>query len=571
MKTIFTYMCICTVVVLAACTGNQAVDPITPAEQNMADMMGITVEELRNQTPEEHMRAMQQMMQNQAKEPQGFLPGIGVDIADLPLVQPTQVLEVAHGDTITLNPTLVRKVINGKEFAMYGYNGQIPGPMIKAPQGAEVNVQVTNNIDMDTTVHWHGLRLNNAFDGVPELTQSAITPGSSFTYTITVPDEGMYWYHPHVREDIQQDMGLYGNILIEPTNSAAYNPVNQEDVLVLDDLFVDNTGMPIAYGADDVLPSGKEDVNYSLMGRFGNVMLVNGEPNYELRTQKGAVHRWYITNVANTRTFNLVVPGAKLKRVGSDVGRYEREVFTDNVVLAPAERAIVEVYFANSGTFTLQSQAHTSRSLATITVADTPVETSYKTAFDTLKTNSDVIADIDEFREYFAKPVDKELVLDIEMKGRMAGMDHSGMGMHHDSTDPLLAGIEWEDQMPQMNEVMQADELDWNLLDAATGKKNMDIHWQFTKGDIVKIRINNNPSSPHPMQHPIHLHGQRFLVLSQNGVQNDNLVWKDTVLVPTGGVTDILVEMSNPGSWMMHCHIAEHLTNGMMGMFTVSP
>jgi FtsP/CotA-like multicopper oxidase with cupredoxin domain len=121
-----------------------------------------------------------------------------------------------------------------------------------------------------------------------------------------------------------------------------------------------------------------------------------------------------------------------------------------------------------------------------------------------------------------------------------------------------------------MNTAMKADELDWNLVDKATGNKNMDINWQFTKSDIVKMRIFNDPDSAHPMQHPIHLHGQRFLVLEEDGIRNDNFVWKDTVLVPTGSTTDILVEMSNPGSWMIHCHIAEHLTNGMMGMFTVS-
>jgi len=197
------------------------------------------------------------------------------------------------------------------------------------------------------------------------------------------------------------------------------------------------------------------------------------------------------------------------------------------------------------------------------------VEVSYKDVFNTLKSNLDVIAEIDTFREYFDKPVDKELVLDIEMFGPMAAMDHSGMG-HHDNGDETLAGIEWEDEMAAMNTAMKADELDWNLVDKATGNKNMDINWQFAKGDIVKIRIVNDPDSAHPMQHPIHLHGQRFLVLEEDGIRNDNFVWKDTVLVPTGSTTDILVEMSNPGSWMIHCHIAEHLTNGMMGMFTVS-
>ena len=97
----------------------------------------------------------------------------------------------------------------------------------------------------------------------------------------------------------------------------------------------------------------------------------------------------------------------------------------------------------------------------------------------------------------------------------------------------------------------------------------MDINYKVKKGEIKKIQIFNNPKSMHPMQHPIHIHGQRFLVLSVDGRENENLAWKDTVLVPAGSTVDILVDFSNPGTWMMHCHIAEHLHSGMMSAFTV--
>ena len=109
----------------------------------------------------------------------------------------------------------------------------------------------------------------------------------------------------------------------------------------------------------------------------------------------------------------------------------------------------------------------------------------------------------------------------------------------------------------------------WKLVDAETGAVNHDIDWSFTTGDLVKVRIVNAADSDHPMQHPIHFHGQRFLVLSRNGRANDNLAWKDTVLVPAGETVDILVEMSNPGAWMVHCHIAEHLESGMMFTYHV--
>lgn len=132
-----------------------------------------------------------------------------------------------------------------------------------------------------------------------------------------------------------------------------------------------------------------------------------------------------------------------------------------------------------------------------------------------------------------------------------------------------VEAIEWEDTMPEMNKMHTTEEVDWILREENTGKENMDITWSFQKGDIVKVRIKNPDDTMHPMQHPIHFHGQRFLVLSENGVENTNLVWKDTALVKTGEYIDVLIDMSNPGDWMAHCHIAEHLSSGMMMHFTV--
>jgi FtsP/CotA-like multicopper oxidase with cupredoxin domain len=110
----------------------------------------------------------------------------------------------------------------------------------------------------------------------------------------------------------------------------------------------------------------------------------------------------------------------------------------------------------------------------------------------------------------------------------------------------------------------------WILLDPDTGKSNMDIGWEFQVGDVVKIRIFNDPETIHPMNHPFHVHGQRYLVLSLDGVLNENLVWKDTAIIPVGTTMDILIDITNPGEWMMHCHIAEHLHAGMMTSFTVT-
>jgi FtsP/CotA-like multicopper oxidase with cupredoxin domain len=131
--------------------------------------------------------------------------------------------------------------------------------------------------------------------------------------------------------------------------------------------------------------------------------------------------------------------------------------------------------------------------------------------------------------------------------------------------------IEWEDTMDMMNSTSNTDTLEWQLIDEKTEKANEAIDdWDFKQGDLVKIRITNPDDTMHPMQHPIHIHGQRFLVLSTDGEFSDNLVWKDTTLIPAGSTVELLVEMSNPGEWMLHCHIPEHLESGMMAEFNVS-
>ena len=139
---------------------------------------------------------------------------------------------------------------------------------------------------------------------------------------------------------------------------------------------------------------------------------------------------------------------------------------------------------------------------------------------------------------------------------------------HLDATESKHP-IEWEDNMPMMNSMSTNENTKWILRDKETGKENLDVNYQMKVGDIKKIRFFNNPESAHPMQHPIHLHGQRFLVTSENGVPNENLVWKDTVLVPTGSTVDVLVDAANPGLWIMHCHILEHAESGMIVLMTV--
>jgi FtsP/CotA-like multicopper oxidase with cupredoxin domain len=156
-----------------------------------------------------------------------------------------------------------------------------------------------------------------------------------------------------------------------------------------------------------------------------------------------------------------------------------------------------------------------------------------------------------------------------------AGMDHSSMddsGMDHAGMDHGGGeGIEWEDDMVEVNRQTTGATMHWRFLDRTTGADSPAIDWRFTVGDRVKIRLINEMASDHPMHHPFHLHGAgRFLVLARDGVTEPNLVWKDTVLVRTGQTVDILFDVTNPGLWMAHCHIAEHMQSGMMFSFKVA-
>jgi FtsP/CotA-like multicopper oxidase with cupredoxin domain len=184
--------------------------------------------------------------------------------------------------------------------------------------------------------------------------------------------------------------------------------------------------------------------------------------------------------------------------------------------------------------------------------------------FDSLATHRNVQEDIARYARDFDRPPDRALLLTMEthelpfLSERLMMLDSA-----------WFAPVEWGAGMPAMNWATTGKEVRWVLRDPATGRENMDIGWRFHRGDVIKLRIANERAVLHGMQHPIHLHGQRFLVLAVNGTRNDNLAWKDTVLVPSGATVDLLVELSNPGTWMLHCHIAEHLEAGMMTTITV--
>ncbi len=567
-----------------------------------------------------------------------------------------ELVELADTDQFDLRIAPVAKRLGDATVRMLAYNGSIPGPTLRVRQGSELTVEVTNEGDLEDTVHWHGLRLENAFDGTAE-TQAPMPIGGSFSYRLLFPDPGIYWYHPHIREDYGQEMGLYGNIVVEPAEPDYWPPANRELALTLDDILIED---------GRVAPFSRTESNYTAMGRFGNVLLTNGEPELSLSAQAGEVVRLYLTNTANTRVFNVALPGARMKLVGGDSGRVEREEFVEAVMLAPSERVVVDLLFAEPGELTLLHRTPDKEyPLATIQVSDEQAEPSLANEFGALRTNADMLAERERMAPHLEREPDKTLALVAEMdmgepelppgatviytcpmhpevlseepgKCPECGMkllatasapiayacpmhpevtsdqpdrcpecgmklvpahlvtaagghehhehhhehehhehEHAGGDAHdHDHADHAheAGGIEWEDDMVEVNRMTTPANTRWKLIDRATGAEGHEIDWRFRVGDQVKLRLLNEMDSDHPMHHPFHIHGAgRFLILARDGVTEPNLVWKDTVLVPTGQTVDLLLDVTNPGRWMAHCHIAEHHESGMMLSFTVEP
>lgn len=504
-----------------------------------------------------------------------FLPGRDLDEMQrgmLPDAVPHEVIKLADGDVLDLTAGLVRREIGGQSVIMYGFNNQYPGPLLKVEQHSTITVNFTNNIEFPTTLRWHGVRLENRFDGVPGLTQRPVRVGETFQYEVRFPDPGVFWYHPHQRGEIAQDLGLYGNILVESSNPDYYDPVNHEETLILDDILIDELGL---------VPWGLEAPTHVLMGRFGNVILINGETSRNLKIKKGDLVRYQLTNASNTRILNLNWGSAPIKLIAGDLGKFERDIWVASVLIAPGQRYVVEVKFEEEGEFPLTSRiqaidhargefyAHID-TLGTVFVADERTAADHSETFGRLREHVDTQSDIDRIRPHFDQAPSRELVLTLRARGLLIPIRQM-MAIDTLYVPPL----EWNETMPMMNWLATGREVTWILPDAAVTEDGQELRpamgWRFAEGDVVKIRLFNDPKSLHPMNHPMHLHGQRFLVVEQDGVRLNDLVWRDTVLVPVGSTVDIVVEMSNPGMWMFNCQIPEHVGSGMSMSFRVDP
>jgi FtsP/CotA-like multicopper oxidase with cupredoxin domain len=300
---------------------------------------------------------------------------------------------------------------------------------------------------------------------------------------------------------------------------------------------------------------------------------VNGSVRLHLVVHRGEVVRYYLTNVSTARPYNIAFGTLPVKVIGSDGGHFARPRWASSVAIAPAERYTVDVRFPLTGTLVL-----TNRILALAHMTGT------------LYPEVDTLAIIDvlppaatpDYSAAFAR-LDEDHAAAVDL-GRYAGVDwpvdhQLRLVMHVRDLPPILASfftgvsvpVDWNDGMGMMNWILTPHEITWALRDPTTGAENLGLHWHFRQGERAVVRIANDATMPHAMDHVIHLHGQRLLVLRRNGAAVADRSWKDTVLIPAGETVDLLLDLANPGRWLLHCHIAEHMGAGMMTVLTVDP
>lgn len=412
--------------------------------------------------------------------------------------------------------------LKGKPAEVWAYRdgalpdavGKIPGPLLRANAGDEIVVHFRNELPTETTIHWHGLRLPAQADGTSS-TQEPVLPGGDYEYRFTARDASSFWYHPHVRAYDQIERGLYAPMVV---TGDVVPEVAADRYLVLDDVKLD---------ADGSLNEETTELD-RMLGRQGNVLLVNGQQApVELQVAAGSRERWRFVNAANGRYFNLRIPGASLLVIASDGGLLREPYSTDTLLVAPGERYDVLVTFeaALGGSAVLQTIHYDRGHFVPDPGPQDLLEVAYGPSVGVPSPLPESWGALPRLTVTDTSPVRPFMLEEYEPPGL-----------------PVLFtinGEQWPDSKP--------------------------VH--VTQGDIEIWEVRNEAE----MDHPFHLHGMFFELLSVAGKPPTFDGWKDTVNVPQKSTVRFAVQYDPPGMWMFHCHILEHAELGMMGDLMVMP
>jgi FtsP/CotA-like multicopper oxidase with cupredoxin domain len=420
------------------------------------------------------------------------------------------------------------------ETGVWAYGGTVPGPVIRAKQGTRLSVLAENRLDQPTTVHWHGIRLPNAMDGVPDLTQKPIAPGGAFAYAFDLPDAGTYWYHPHFRSAEQVGRGLAGALIVE---EPAPPKVDRDLVWLIDDWRLTRDAA-IADGFNDF-----HDMSHN--GRIGNTVTLNGRVPETFAVRAGERLRLRLVNAANARIFGLEFAGHRpvvLTLDGQPVEPHEPE--GGRVVLGPGMRVdlILDLAGRPGERFAINDMFYRGieyKLLDLVYGPEAPLRERAPEPVAALERNTMPEPDLADAERH-----------DVVFAGGMMG------GM----TGAMMGGRRMD-----MREMMRHG-MAWAINGVAAGGHDMAPALTLKRGRTHVLAMTNGTA----WHHPIHLHGHSFRVIARDGQPTRHREWQDTVLVAPRERVDIAFVADNPGDWMFHCHILEHQEGGMMSVFRVA-
>jgi FtsP/CotA-like multicopper oxidase with cupredoxin domain len=406
----------------------------------------------------------------------------------------------------------------GLTTAVWSYNGTVPGTPIVAEAGERVVVEGLNNLPTATNIHWHGLEVPNDQDGPGK----TIGPGERFRYEFTALEPGTYWYHTHQSPVLEQlDRGLYGAFIVRAPGDRLYSG---DHVLVLDDWYLDARGTRI------------EGTARGDMERYGNVETVSGKTFPAIAPlvfQTGELHKLRIINASTAAVHTVTMRSHRFRVTHTDGHPLGEPYMTDSITLSPGERFDAEVEAVGNEGESYEIASGRPELGVRVPVRYRPGKTEQvRSPFITARPKS--------FPGIFEKSVDFRLDLNSAMGMGRGGM-RGGGGGHLMGTTGMMR---------------------WTI----NGRSFPDTEpIPVAVGEVVKVRFRNlDTMMMHPMDHPMHLHGTYFLVVSVNGRRPERETWKDTVNVPAGQYVDVAFVMKNPGDWMLHCHIIDHEDGGMM-------
>ena len=422
---------------------------------------------------------------------------------------------------------------------VWAYNGQIPGPELRVKQGERLRVVAANALSQNTTVHWHGLRIPNAMDGVPFLTQDPIPPGESYLYEFDLPDAGTFWYHPHQNSSEQVGRGLYGALIVEEPEPIQ---VDRELVWVLDDWrLMQDASISESFGT-------MHDLTHA--GRIGNVATINGRLPDTITVRAGERIRLRLINTANARNFALSFEGHVPQIIALDGQPVEPHAPAHHrIVLGAAMRAdlIIDMQGKPGETFRVIDEFYPNQAYKLVDLSYSSEPPLRENPLDaTIRLPANPLPEPD-----IANAARHEIIMS---GGAMGGMRGASFNGEYTDIRTLVQrhGVVWA-----INGIVHSgDHL----------KTNMEPVLTLSQGQSYVLRLQNDSAFPHPM----HLHGHSFKVLQRNNQPVPHDIWQDTILLGSRDQAEIAFVADNPGDWMFHCHILEHQQAGMIAVVRVA-